>query len=149
MPRPKSNALAPSISLFLPSDLRFERVAVDAAGSLARQLQFAAEKIEALKTAVGEAYLNAIEHGHQRDASRKVEISFQIEGDQLRVCVRDGGPGFDPRDLAAPNLEEKLAGRSKPRGWGLFLMRELVDELSVDQPPNGGNLVTMVVKQQG
>ena len=135
-----------SITLLLPSDPHLERVAVDTAVSLARQLLFPHEKVEVVKTAVGEAYLNAVEHGNGGGAETDIEITFRVEKGQLTVLVRDSGPGFDPHQLPTPCLEDKLAGRSETRGWGLFLMRALVDELSVHRPPNGGSILTLVVK---
>ncbi|MBI3091205.1 MAG: ATP-binding protein [Candidatus Tectomicrobia bacterium] len=139
---------SPLVLLRLPSDFRFERVAVDTVTSLARQLRFPHEKVEILRTAVGEAYLNAIEHGNRRDAASEVEISFVVEDGQLTVLVRDGGHGFDLQRLPSPCLEEKLAGHSPARGWGLFLMRALVDDLRVDHSATGGNRLIIVVRRQ-
>lgn len=139
---------SPLVMLRLPSDFRFERVAVDTVSSLARQLRFPHEKVEVLRTAVGEAYLNAIEHGNRRDAASEVEISFVVEDGQLTVLVRDGGHGFDLQRLATPCLEEKLAGRSPARGWGLYLLRALVDDLRVDRSLGGGNRLIIVVRRQ-
>jgi hypothetical protein len=36
-------------------------------------------------------------------------------------------------DATAPDLEAKLAGLQKPRGWGLFLIRHMVDGMEVSQ----------------
>jgi hypothetical protein len=33
--------------------------------------------------------------------------------------------------VTSPDLEAKLAGLQSPRGWGLFLMRNLVDKVSI------------------
>ena len=57
------------VQLCIPSVLGWERVAVDLAASVARQMGFPSERVEDIKTAVSEATLNAIEHGNRLDAS--------------------------------------------------------------------------------
>jgi anti-sigma regulatory factor (Ser/Thr protein kinase) len=49
-----------------------------------------------------------------------------------------------------PDLEAKLAGEQKPRGWGLFLIEAMVDELAVEQTAEGQAVVlTMYLKGAG
>ena len=58
--------------LHLPSTLGCEKVAMDFAASVAKSMNFPADRVEDLKTAVAEACTNAIEHGNKLDASMKV-----------------------------------------------------------------------------
>ena len=36
-------------------------------------------------------------------------------------------------EFPEPDLEAKLAGRQPPHGWGLFLIRNLVDEVHLNR----------------
>jgi anti-sigma regulatory factor (Ser/Thr protein kinase) len=87
------------------------------------------QKLEKLRTAVGEATMNAVEHGNQSDPGLPVEISVLASATSVAVCITDLGGGQAIHEAQAPDLEAKLAGRQSPRGWGLFLMRHMVDDV--------------------
>jgi serine/threonine-protein kinase RsbW len=72
------------------------------------------------RLALGEAVCNAIEHGHQRDPTKVVEIRCRIRADHSLVEVEDQGPGFDPEQVPDATIPENLA---RPCGRGLLLMR--------------------------
>jgi anti-sigma regulatory factor (Ser/Thr protein kinase) len=75
--------------------------------------------------AVGEAVSNAIEHPRDR-TDDLIEIEARIDDHELVVSVRDAG-----RWKARP---------PEPRGRGIWLMRELVRDVRIEQD-NGGTLV--------
>jgi serine phosphatase RsbU (regulator of sigma subunit)/anti-sigma regulatory factor (Ser/Thr protein kinase) len=88
-------------------------------------------RLERMRTAVAEAVMNAMEHGNGFRPELLVAIRLFREGGSLVVEVTDQGA---PRPMPAapePDLEAKLAGEQTPRGWGLFLIRNMVDELEV------------------
>jgi anti-sigma regulatory factor (Ser/Thr protein kinase) len=103
-----------------------ERVAAAVAG-----LDLPADRLERLKTAMGEATMNAMEHGNRYDPDLPVAIRVQTTADKLIVSITDHGGGQPIPEADAPDLEAKLAGLQSPRGWGLFLIRSMVDELRV------------------
>jgi len=138
--------LKEKFELHIPSVLGFEKVAMEYAASVAKMMQFPAERIEALKTAVAEACLNAIEHGNKLDATTKVGISFTVEPSTLRVAVQDRGTGIG--QISPPNIEHTIAGKYKPRGWGIFLIKNLMDEVEFETAPGYGNVVRMVIHLQ-
>jgi anti-sigma regulatory factor (Ser/Thr protein kinase) len=90
-----------------------------------------------LQTAVGEAIMNAMEHGNAYQPDRVVAVEVGQRTDMLRVRVTDQGrhsANPDISDIPAPQLPDlaaKLAGEQSPRGWGLFLIEQLVDALEV------------------
>lgn len=88
-------------------------------------------RLENLKTAVAEATMNAMEHGNQYRADRPVLIRVYASESALTVCITDRGSGRTIPDPQTPDLKAKLAGLQTPRGWGLFLIKNLVDELHV------------------
>jgi serine/threonine-protein kinase RsbW len=136
-----------SFELHMPSVLGFEKVAVDFAASVGKIIHLPAERIEDLKTAVAEACTNAIEHGNKMKPSARVSISFTIEESKLQVAVRDEGMGIG--QITPPNIEHTIAGRKdRPRGWGIFLIKSLMDEVEFETRPGGWNMVRMVVRLQ-
>jgi serine phosphatase RsbU (regulator of sigma subunit)/anti-sigma regulatory factor (Ser/Thr protein kinase) len=115
----------------LPSEPGNERRAIERVEQAVRDLGIDAARLERLKTAVGEATMNAMEHGNEYRPDRPVSIRVLRDADSLRVQVSDRGTAAELPAREAPDLEAKLAGRQRPRGWGLFLIEEMVDEAHV------------------
>jgi serine phosphatase RsbU (regulator of sigma subunit)/anti-sigma regulatory factor (Ser/Thr protein kinase) len=108
-----------------------ERDAMERVADAVAGLGLAPLRLQELKTAVAEAAMNAIEHGNESREELPVEIEVEASGGVLVVRITDAGLR-GPLDVAeAPDLEAKLAGLQKPRGWGLFLIENMVDELRV------------------
>jgi anti-sigma regulatory factor (Ser/Thr protein kinase) len=87
------------------------------------------KQLERLKTAVSEAAMNAIEHGNHGDPDLPVHVRVAVTDGELVVRIVDNGGGKEIPEAETPDLEAKLAGLQKPRGWGLFLIKNMVDEL--------------------
>jgi serine/threonine-protein kinase RsbW len=134
------------IELRLPSRLGYERIAMDAATSLARRMGFPSERIDALRTALAEAVTNAIEHGNQQDDAMKVLVVLTVRQDELVVSVADQGRKIlDPAIVRQnPTIEQSLIKPDKG-GWGIWLIRELVDEVEFSTDQGGNNHVRMVI----
>src|SRR5947208_14958451 len=96
MTSPNSNnePAEPIIELRLPSRLGYEKVAMDAASSLARRMGFGGDRVDALRTAVSEAVTNAIEHGNEQDSAMKVMVMLMVRPDGLVISV--AGQGLKP-----------------------------------------------------
>lgn len=73
--------------------------------------------------------MNAMEHGNQYQADRPVSITVLASDEQVLIRIKDlGGNRPIPR-AETPDLEAKLAELQTPRGWGLFLIQSLVDDM--------------------
>ncbi len=132
------------IEIHIPSILGYEKVAMDAAGAVARLMGFHQSKIEDLKTAVSEACINAIEHGNRFKKATMVLVSLNIDKKRLEVRVHDQGKGVKKK-VPAPEIEKQINGGEDPRGWGMFLIKHLVDEVEFKNLPNYGHVVKMVI----
>ena len=77
--------------------------------------------------AVTESVNNAIIHGNKSDKSKNVQLTLEIEESSIKFVVKDEGPGFDYQNLPDPTAPENL---DKPGGRGIFLMKNLCDEVS-------------------
>jgi serine phosphatase RsbU (regulator of sigma subunit)/anti-sigma regulatory factor (Ser/Thr protein kinase) len=106
-----------------------ERAAVDRVARAVAELDLPASQMEQLKTAVGEGVMNAAEHGNQGRPELPVAIRVTASATELEVAVTDRGGDRPIPDAPDPDLEAKLAGAQGPRGWGLFLIRNMVDDL--------------------
>jgi serine phosphatase RsbU (regulator of sigma subunit)/anti-sigma regulatory factor (Ser/Thr protein kinase) len=108
-----------------------ERVAMERVGEAAGRLGLGEARLENLKTAVAEATMNAMEHGNGYRSEAPVALEVCASQGALHVRITDQGGGRPIPDTEAPDLEAKLAGLQMPRGWGLFLIKNLVDEMRV------------------
>jgi serine phosphatase RsbU (regulator of sigma subunit)/anti-sigma regulatory factor (Ser/Thr protein kinase) len=111
------------------SDPGNEREAIARVAETVSGLGLDAARLERLKTAVGEATMNAMEHGNGYRADLPVTIRVSASDADVVVEIVDRGGEREIFRAEEPDLEAKLAGEQTPRGWGLFLIRNMVDEL--------------------
>ncbi len=133
------------IRLVLPSRYGYEKIAMDAAATMAQIMGFPSQRVEDLRTAVSEACINAMEHGNKLIADNHVEVLMMPERQALHIEVRDCGGGFDPKCARHPNLEKKLSGEESPRGWGLFLIERLVDRVDFKTVSGDGHITKLTM----
>lgn len=77
--------------------------------------------------ALTEAVNNAIQHGNKFDPEKQIRVKFENRNNALCFTVVDEGPGFNFDNLPDPTDPENL---EKPHGRGVFLMRNLADDVS-------------------
>ena len=84
-----------SVHVQLPSELGFEKVAMNTAASMAELMGFSKERIDDLKTAVAEACINAMEHGNEfKDSVTSVSCSpVRMMSSKSRSSTMALGPG--------------------------------------------------------
>jgi anti-sigma regulatory factor (Ser/Thr protein kinase) len=107
-----------------------ERLVLEKLAGAIAGLDLEPPQLERLKTAVAEATMNAIEHGNRNRAELPVGIRVVAANGRLTVQITDHGGGREIPEAEVPDLEAKLAGAQTPRGWGLFLIQNMVDELN-------------------
>ncbi|HXW00129.1 MAG TPA: ATP-binding protein [Anaerolineae bacterium] len=128
------------IEISLPSELGYEKVATSAIATLAHHMGFSTERVDDLKTALSEAVLNSIEHGNQLNAQLKVQVIALIESSALTLII------IDQVQQPLPNLNLARQERVDHRGWGLFLVKNLVDEVKALVTPDHNELqLTMYI----
>src|SRR5258708_38722800 len=104
---------------------------------------FSADRIEALKPAVAEACMNAIEPGNPADQATSVAVLLTAANKQLEIKAADEGLTPIPDVMPVPGRPgEPDAGSG---GWGMFFISPLVDEMEITRLPEGGNQVRMVI----
>lgn len=130
-PLPAGGAEEQLLSAFdLPSEPGREREAMERVSALVAE-KLPRKRLDRLETAVAEATMNAMEHGNKYDATKPAHIEVYASPAALRVLITDLGGGAPIPEAAKPDLEAKLAGLQSPRGWGLFLIQNMVDDMNV------------------
>jgi anti-sigma regulatory factor (Ser/Thr protein kinase) len=117
--------------LSVPSEPGNERMAMETVAQAISDLDIGSENLERLKTAVAEATMNAMEHGNHYRAELPVLIEVSASDTQLSVKITDEGSGPPAFHAETPDLQAKLEGKQSPRGWGLFLIKNMVDDMEV------------------
>jgi anti-sigma regulatory factor (Ser/Thr protein kinase) len=128
----------------IPGEIGTEREVAERVAAAVESLDIPPASLERLKTAVSEAAMNAIEYG---SAGRPdVPVAVEVTATDLEVLVRitDRALSGPISHAEEPDIEAKLAGLQKPRGWGLFLIRHMVDRMDVTQHA-GGQTVTLAL----
>ena len=115
----------------LASEPGNEREAIMRIAEALKELDLPGAQLEQLKTAVGEATMNAMEHGNQYRAESPVSILLSASKGSVSVRITDHGGGGEMPEPGTPDLAAKLEGTQTPRGWGLFLIEKMVDEMRV------------------
>jgi len=126
----------------VPTDLEVVEEAVDviARHCLASGLTPRAARFN-LRVALSEALANAIVYGNQMDPAKRVDVRVEMDDGGFAVYVSDEGAGFDPTRVPDPTLPERI---DRPDGRGLFLIRQLVDDVSFN---DRGNAICMILRR--
>src|SRR5436190_1635030 len=120
--------------LTVPSQPGNERIAMEQVTEAVEGLHMPSKRLDQLKTAVAEATMNAMEHGNHYLPDKPVSIKVLASQAALSVRITDhGGTHTLPPDtgIETPDIEAKLAEIQTPRGWGLFLIKNMVDEMNI------------------
>ena len=133
-----SNFTKKIVHIFIPSELGYEKIPISAAAIIAQKMGFTLERIENLKMAVGEAVTNAIEHGNQLNVDAPVHIVLTMQNKALALNVIDQG------QQPIPDIPTQRRERDDNRGWGMLLIKDLVDEVTV-VATSGRNEIRMVI----
>ncbi len=127
--------------LELPTDIQSIESAVDFVMSRCAGCAVQARRLNLnFRVGLTEALSNAMLYGNAHDPSKSVVVEIDTRGGHLRATVKDQGAGFDPATVPDPTRPENL---TRPCGRGLFLMRQLLDEVWYN---DRGNEVTLVLR---
>ncbi len=135
MPRDETT----EFELEMPAQAKYVGLARLLAGSIARRLRFSEESIDDLKIAISEMCTNAIVHTGNGEPSKPPILVRYLAGDGfLTIEVRDRGPGFDPACVLDRERDDLLG-----KGFGIPLIRSLVDVFECDSSPGSGTVVSI------
>ena len=104
-----------------------------------RAAGFGDEPAGEIELALTEALANVIEHAYQGASDERIDVGVVVDGEVLRVLVRDWGAYFDPASYRGRDLDDPGEG-----GYGVFLMSQLMDDVTREPQPDGGTLLTLI-----
>jgi serine phosphatase RsbU (regulator of sigma subunit)/anti-sigma regulatory factor (Ser/Thr protein kinase) len=133
----------------LPSEPGNERQAMEEVAEAVQELELPPDKLERLKTAVAEATMNAMEHGNKYQPDVPVLLTVLASQAALIVRITDQGGDQPFAESETPDLEAKLEGRQSPRGWGLYLIENMVDELNISSDDTHHTVELVIHLEEG
>ncbi len=125
------------VELSIPSHPIFERVVRASAAEVGAAFGFSDERVEDLKLAISEAVNNAIDHGNRGEVTKLVAVVFEIDGEKLEIRISDQGAGMERHDGARHVIDEQSLEMGQLRGFGMYLISELVDDYEVNSSQKG------------
>jgi anti-sigma regulatory factor (Ser/Thr protein kinase) len=133
--------LETELVLELPNDLRQIEHAVEYVMQRCAACQTHGRKLRLnFRVSLTEALSNAMLYGNERDPEKRVRVEVIVGEREIQARVTDEGSGFDPGVIPDPTSPDNL---EKSGGRGLFLMRELMDEVHYNER---GNQVTLILR---
>lgn len=133
VPMSRSDELALNeYEIVIPMDADAELIAAHAVEEIARRHKLDSRSINQIKTALIEACINASEHSLSPD--RKIYQRFRLEDDRVVLTVSNRG-------LRLEAIRQSDEPDDSRRGWGLKLMRRLMDEVTIEDVDDGTRIV--------
>jgi serine/threonine-protein kinase RsbW len=131
-----------SVSVEVPQDrAQIDRVMRELLAAMERR-QYNESSRFAVRLAMEEAISNAFRHGHQgMPETTPIRVDYRLGDKELTVTVEDQGPGFDPKGVPDPTLDENL---ELPSGRGLVLIRAYMSDVRYE---GRGNRLRMVYRR--
>lgn len=130
--------------LELPSDLRVIEAAVTYLVERCRAYDYSGSRLNLnFRVGVTEALANAVLYGNRCDPRKSVRVEVSLGPTRVDLRVADEGVGFDPETVPDPTLPANIR---EPGGRGLFLLRQLMDEVEFNAQ---GNEVRITLLRNG
>ena len=131
------------VTLNIPIHPNMELVAAHTASIIAEIMDFEETHIDEIQLAIIETCINAFEHSNSRDS--KVTVTYVLTDDELQLKITDHGTGFGAEQTNLLTGEARARAMQK-RGWGLEIIREMMDEVEIDSGDEG-TTITMLKKR--
>ncbi len=132
------------VSYRMESTLESVNKAEEMADQIAAQAGVDEDSRGGIAMAVREGMINAILHGNAYDTGKRVNLTFEQNGQELIITITDQGAGFVPDEVPDPLAPENLL---KTSGRGIFLMRAFMDEVRF-RKLDPGTEITLIKRLQ-
>lgn len=135
-----SGGAAETVDQFLDSTLESVDSAENLVMEVAQKAGFEEDDLHKIGMSVRESMVNAVVHGNQYSANKKVHVSVSRGPDRLTIVISDQGKGFDLDSLPDPLAEDNLLRNC---GRGIFLIRAFMDDVQMRRLNPNGTEVTL------
>ncbi len=129
--------------LYLESNLGNLAKARDFIVTKAKESGATEQDVTKIEISCDEWSANVIEHGLKKDSSKNFSIQCKLKGKKFIVVYEHEGVRFNPIEQKRVNINEHFS-QMKERGLGIFIMREMMDEIHFEYIDNKINKVTLV-----
>lgn len=132
----------------IEADLRNQALARSIAAAYASEFDPTVEELTEIKTAVSEAFSNAVLHAYPQEEGHSGSVELELAAAPnatLIIKVRDSGIGIEDIAQAMEPLFTTDTGDERS-GMGFTVMESFMDKIMVDSKPGKGTTVTMVKK---
>jgi serine/threonine-protein kinase RsbW len=131
------------LEIRFPSHGRYLHMVHELARRLAVSTGFEENEAEKIGTAVDEAVTNVIQHAYHGATDREIEIHFDPEGESLDITILHDGEALEDVPIPDFNLGKLVAERRKG-GLGLYIMRQMMDDLRFGKADSGKSMCVLV-----
>jgi anti-sigma regulatory factor (Ser/Thr protein kinase) len=111
-------------------------------GNIAHWVGFDEVQSGQISLAVDEALCNVIKHGYGRRDDMPIWLSlWALEGKPtgIKIVIEDLATQVDPKKIQGRNLDD-----IRPGGLGVYIIRQIMDEVVYEQRPEGGMRLTLI-----
>ena len=105
--------------------------------------RFVSSRIHDIELAATEVVTNIIQHAYRGAGDQNIHIKIRMGRETLTLTMHDWGRPFDPGKVPLPDFDG-----SRSSGFGLFIIRKLVDELSFSRNEKGRNRTRLKIKME-
>jgi len=105
-------------------------------------LGFSQQQVFEVNVAMAEALTNVIRHAYGGPSDQRIIVEASWTDDRITICIQDFGQRFDPARHGTPDLDRPAEG-----GYGIFLMRRFMDEVTYDLSPPVGTILRLVKRR--
>jgi anti-sigma regulatory factor (Ser/Thr protein kinase) len=133
----------PDVRLEMYSQARFLAAARAMINNICQRLGFDETCCGQISLAVDEALCNIINHGYNKRPDGRIWASVWVIEDgevrpAIRIVLEDRARQVDPESIRSRDLEDV-----RPGGLGVYIIREIMDEVRYEKREGGGMRVTM------
>ena len=134
--------LQPDLRLEMYSQARLLASVRAMVGSFAQRMGFSEVHSGQVSLAVDEALCNVINHGYEKRTDGRITLSLWALDDQppcMKVVIEDRARQVDPNHIRSRDLDD-----IRPGGLGVFIIREIMDEVRYEKREGGGMKLTLI-----
>lgn len=137
----KQDAATDEIDISLPSDaIHLSRIR-DFVFSFFMGM-FSDQERADMAMAVDEACENAIEHAHNSERGKKLYIHLEVNPQKVSLTIKDSGENTFKNVVQSDKVNQDQLKRTG-RGMGLFLIKQVMDEVQIKPTEKWGTSLTM------
>lgn len=117
--------------MIVPNDTKYLKDVREMVRSVLENTEFSAQERNQIILAVDEATTNIMEHAVDNNIVSDLQIEIMIRADNTKceIIIRDSGKKFDPTAVDTNIDIEEHVRQGKKHGLGIFLIRQIMDEL--------------------